>query len=379
MERELNWQIVNLSGPVEDLHDAPILLIEGNQPLKFTAEEEEKLRQFAQQGGIILGQADCGSVPFTNEFKRLAGRLFPAYEFRELPANHLIYTNLFDRKRWKAPMSVQGLSNGARELMLLIPSADPARFWQTGTYNGHEPAFELMANLFLYATERKEPLHRGDSWVVAPLAGVRPTASIKLARLEYGGNWDPEPAGWKRLSAVLHNEDAIDLTFLQIKLGEGKLASSGCKVAHITGTAAFTLSAAQRSELKSFVEGGGTLIADATGGDSAAATSLETEIAALTPAKLHVLAASHPALARMGVRADEIAFRTFAVKRLGAAHGPQVRGAEIAGGRTAILYSPEDLSAGIVGQSVDGIAGYTPTSATAVMKSLVLYGAGARN
>ncbi len=37
LERELNWQIVNLRGPVEDLHDAPILFISGNQPVNFTA------------------------------------------------------------------------------------------------------------------------------------------------------------------------------------------------------------------------------------------------------------------------------------------------------------------------------------------------------
>jgi hypothetical protein len=379
MERELNWQIVNLSGPVEDLHDGPILLIEGNQPLKLTAQEEEKLRQFALQGGIILGNADCASPAFTTEFKKLGTRLFPAYEFRELPANHLIYTNLFDRKRWKAPMSVQGISNGARELMLLIPNGDAARFWQTATYGGHEPAFELMANLFLYATERKDPRHRGDSWVIAPLADVKPTASIKVARLEYGGNWDPEPAGWKRLAAVLRNEDAIELTAVPIKLGDGKLAASGCRVAHLTGTGSFTLSAAQRSELKEFLESGGgggggtTLIADAAGGDSAAATSLETEIAALTPSKLRVLPRDHPALAHMEVSAEDITLRPFAARQLGRASGPRVRGADVAGRTAVILYSPEDLSVGIVGQAVDGIVGYTPASATAVMKSLVLF------
>jgi hypothetical protein len=32
-ERELAWQVVNLSGPADDLLDAPILHISGNQPL----------------------------------------------------------------------------------------------------------------------------------------------------------------------------------------------------------------------------------------------------------------------------------------------------------------------------------------------------------
>ncbi len=46
------------------------------------------------------------------------------------------------------------------------------------------------------------------------------------------------------------------------------------------------------------------------------------------------------------------------------------------GGRVAVFYSPEDLSAGIVGEQVDGISGYDPASATQIMTNLILYACG---
>ena len=37
-----------------------------------------------------------------------------------------------------------------------------------------------------------------------------------------------------------------------------------------------------------------------------------------------------------------------------------------------MIYSREDLSAGLVGQPTDGIFGYAPSSATAIMRNIVI-------
>jgi hypothetical protein len=374
VERELHWQIVTLGGQAEDLHDAPILFISGNQALSFAPAEEQKLRQFVEQGGLVLGHADCSNATFATSFKKLATKLFPTYEFRDLPATHPLFTGPFDRKRWHGVPALAGLSNGARELFLLIPSGDPGRLWQGAAYGGHESAFELLGNIYLYATERRDPRLRGDSWVVAPLTTIAATRTIQVARLEYGGNWDPEPAGWRQLAAHLHNELAIDVVAEPVKLGDGKLTYPAYKVAHLTGTAAFRLSESQRAELKRFIEQGGTLIADAAGGSGPAATSIETEIGALTSERLKLLPTNHPALAQMGMKAPDVALRSAARKIAGEAHGPRIQSASV-GGRDAIFYSDLDLSVGLVGQPVDGIIGYAPASATAIVRSLLLFAA----
>src|SRR5687768_9283246 len=134
IEKDLNWQIVNLNVDVEELHDAPILYISGRDSLQFTAEQEAKLKQYVEQGGIILGNADCSSVKFTESFRKLGTKLF-GWEFRELPEDHPIYTSAqYRRVAWKMKPTLLGLSNGARELMLLFPTADPAKGWQTQSF-----------------------------------------------------------------------------------------------------------------------------------------------------------------------------------------------------------------------------------------------------
>jgi hypothetical protein len=47
-ESELHWQIVNITGSVGDLHDAPVLYISGNEPLNLRAEDK------ARQGHLAV-------------------------------------------------------------------------------------------------------------------------------------------------------------------------------------------------------------------------------------------------------------------------------------------------------------------------------------
>ena len=61
LEGYLNWQIVNLNVPVADLHDAPIMYISGSEDLALSNQDIDKLRLFVEQGGMILGNADCGA------------------------------------------------------------------------------------------------------------------------------------------------------------------------------------------------------------------------------------------------------------------------------------------------------------------------------
>ena len=56
----------------------------------------------------------------------------------------------------------------------------------------------------------------------------------------------------------------------------------------------------------------------------------------------------------------------------GSAKMPQLRGITI-NGRIAVFFSREDLSAGLVGEPVDGIAGYSPATASELMTNLLLY------
>ena len=43
--------------------------------------------------------------------------------------------------------------------------------------------------------------------------------------------------------------------------------------------------------------------------------------------------------------------------------------------RPAVYYSPEDVSVGLVGQPIDGVAGYAPADAAKVVGAIVAHAA----
>jgi hypothetical protein len=378
VERDLNFQIITLAAPVEDMHDAPILYISGNKPLEFNAEQKAKLKRYVEDGGLIVGNADCNGAEFAASFRKLGTEMFAGYEFRPLADDHVIYTNQqFQRSKWKRKPTVLGLSNGARELMILFPDSDPAKAWQTQSPGGKEELFQVAANLFLYAVDKQGLRNKGETYLVKKDAKIRPQRTIKVARLIYPGNADPEPGGWRRLENVMHNEDKVGLEVEPVKLGAAALKGGGYDVAHLTGAGPFKLDELARSEIKAFVGGGGTLVVDAAGGSSEFATAVEGELSTIfgNDAKqlLEPLAAAHPVYAAGGKKLEDVAMRDWARANLGGdTRNARLRGITF-GGRLGVVYSREDLSTGLVGHPVDGIIGYQPKTATELMEKILLH------
>lgn len=374
LEGFLNWQIVNLQVPVSDLHDAPILYMSGSEDLALSNQDIEKLRLFVEQGGMILGNADCGSKNFTQSFYKLGNKLFPKYEFRKLPPSHPIFNEQFHAAKWKVRQTVEGLSNGVRELMIIVPETDMGKAWQTESTKVHEESFQLAGNIFLYAVGRENLEHKGDTYIVE--AEGEAGREIKVARVQAGENWDPEPGAWRRLSAILHNNRHVDIKPEPVKLGDGKLADY--KIAALTGTTKLILNANQREELKSFVTKGGTLIIDAAGGASDFADTAENELKqmfgkAATDAMAEPLPATHAIYTDPADKVDQIKYRYYARHLLtGGAHAARVRGVMV-GGRIGVFFSREDLTAGCVGEPVDGVIGYDPKTSTQIMGNIVMF------
>jgi hypothetical protein len=381
-ERFYNWQIVNLKVDPDELFDAPLLYIAGSESLGFKKEEVEKLKRYVEDGGIILGHADCDKERFSKSFRDLGKQMFPGYEFRAMPVNHPIYTRQqFNVNRWKSRPVVYELSNGVRSLMILLPKGDPGRKWQARGGKDDE-AFQLGANLYYYATDKNLDKFKGITHIVKPSGSKAPAAAaVKVARIEYAGNWNPEPAGWRRLGVILGNDHQLGVATVPVKLDGKALAATGATLAHLTGTTKFVLSDAQRKELKAFVQGGGTLVVDAAGGVTEFADAAEKELAATFgdaagKALTSSLPVGHAVFTQAGAQIKDFKYRAFTKPSI-SGKVPRLKGIEV-GGRTAVLFSREDLTAGMVGQDVDGVFGYAPAVATAIMRNIVLFATGGR-
>jgi hypothetical protein len=378
-ERWLNWQIIDASvGSVRDLHDAPILYISGGLPLYLTESDRAKIKAYVESGGMLVFNPDCKDLKFTKSVRDLLTNdktgLFPQYELKRIPQNHPILAGqIFSFKGKRTPpMSI--LSNGVRVLAVLFEE-DIGRAWQLRDANKAEQ-FEVMANIYQYAIDKTNFQFKGRTYYVEPDPKIATTRTIKVARLKHKFNWDPEPGAWRRLSALFRNQRKIDLKVDEVELGKGDL--SAYKVAHLTGTDKLSLDPAQRKQLKDFIEKGGTLLVDAAGGSGDFKLGVESELRQILPEKSaqeleRVLPESHPLFTVGGLPAPQIRYRTFAQGKItGSLTRPQLRAATL-NGRIAVIYSAEDLIAGMVGTPVDGVIGYTPESAADVMTRAVLF------
>jgi hypothetical protein len=366
---DFNWQVVDPTETLESLHDAPILYVSGSQALHFSDGEKDKLRAYVEEGGLILGNADCGREEFSKSFIALGHSLFPKYQFREVGSEDLIYHEMF--REFRSRPRVLELHNGIRKLMLLIPDTDPARAWQTRSTLAKEDAFDLAANIYLYAIDKRFVTGRGGSNFPKRDVGIQATRSLKMARLDLGDNSDPEPGGWRRMAAVMHNSHQLDLAVDHISAGQ--LAKY--KVAHLTGTGKLDLSDESRAAIQSFVRTGGTLIVDAAGGDVEFADSFQVQAAATFPDNaLDLLPPDDAIYHYPGCEMDKIRWRDAALERLRNKHVGALQAIKF-GKRIGVYFSRQDLSCGLVGQPVDGVYGYEPTTATTLMSAMLLYAA----
>jgi hypothetical protein len=378
LDRLLNWQVVNLDAQVDDLHDAPILYVSGDAALDLSDGHKKKLKKYIEQGGMLLLNANGGNREFTASAKKLAAEMFPDIgEFRELPSDHpILKSEQFQASEWKDRPVILGLSNGVRELMILLPKADPSRAWQAQLTSSRETMFELGGNLLLYASGKRNIREKGETYIVEPSARVKTNRSLRLARIKYDGMWDPEPGGWWRLAAVMHNRDQLNLQVEAVALGPQSNLSD-FKVAHITGSGHIRMSLDEWIQLHSFVQNGGTLIIDAAGGSQTFAEDIRTGLATafLDDANQidQPLRAGHVLYTEVGSKIDEVTYRAFARHVLTEdLKMPRLRGIKV-GDRIGVFFSAEDISAGLVGEPVDGIVGYDPESATALMEHMILY------
>jgi hypothetical protein len=374
-ERHLNWQIVSLeSATVSELDQSPILYVSGDRPVRFSEAQIDRLREYVDRGGTILFVNEGMDDRFAKSAMEAGKQLYPHLEFRPLPEDSPIYNANFAVS--KLPDGPAAMSNGVREMLLLFTAGDWSWKWQSANSKstGNDPRMGLIGNLLLYVTDSAPPRQKGDgTWVDAP-PSPRVDRTVRLARVQFNGNWNPEPAGWKRLANILlRRQIALEVT--PFDPSEQAIPRS-FPVAHLTATHRFELTEAACRNLKSYLEGGGLLFFDAAGGSIEAMVAFEQLMSRLVPgSEFRDLPTDHPVyLAPFagGMPAGEVRYRRSSLGRLPPGTAPRLRGV-FQGDHLLAIASGEDISAGLVGYQAGGIVGYTPTSSVRLASNVVLF------
>jgi hypothetical protein len=374
LDKPLNWQIVTLDDPPAQLGAAPILLITGAGDPNFSADDIAKLRAFVQAGGLIFSSANNADPAFTTAIvKKYAPELSEKhYEMRALPQSHELFApELYSRIA--PPPPLLGMSNGVREWWIHSPT-DMAVSWQTQKTSARDH-FLFPANLLRYATGNESLPNKLQTPPAPPATPVETARTIHLARLDYGGNCDPEPAAWPRLAAFAPPRFHTLLQIATVKIPDLDFAKT--PVAHMTGTGPFTLTPAEIASLKKFLDAGGTLLADSAGADPKFTASFQNLMTTLypdnPPAELPINDPVFNGSIPDSVKITDVDFRKYALAKMKDRQPKPKILAVTLHARHVILFSPEDITTGLLGTETWAIRGYTPQYATQLARNLLLY------
>lgn len=363
-EADMHWQIMTFAVEPRFWHDAPILVVTGSESPKFTPQQKQTLKEYVHQGGMILSLVECNGKAFDDAMKALYLELFPQYEMQAVGDDHPLMTAHL-KLRGRVDMGI--LSNEVRPLAMHI-NMDLPLDWQFRREATRRQSFEIPANILVYTTGRQFRSRGGHVWPGKPSAPAKKT--LKAVRLEIGSNFDPEPLALQRFSRLMQEQTGVALSEIE-NIKAMKLAAAKPDIAFLTGTGAVSIPADDADAIKTFVEGGGTLVIDAAGGDEEFRNAMRKSLDSIFgQASLQRLPIDSPIYTNTAYPVTEVHYRPKTGSK-----SPRLE-AVMVNGRAGVIFSGDDLTAALVGSLATTVSGYVPDSAYALLRNTVLMVAG---
>jgi hypothetical protein len=369
LERPLNWQIVPIEHEWTDWTDAPILYMASHKAPTLSDRDYDNIRSFINNGGLLFTQSDGSDANFDVFVAQMAHKLFPNYKLTDLPPDDPLYSVNYHLDP-KPHLKV--VSNGARPLIIHSP-IDLARAWQLHMSKVAKMPFQFGLNLFVYATGKRELHNRLEAGYLTAVKAT-PKYTIHVARLSYNGNWDPEPSAWTRYSRWFQRQTGYGLDVSTVPMSE--LQPQTAPIAILTGTDAYTPTMPEILAVRNYVQAGGVLFVDLCGGAGAFEESARTKLFAnsFPTGFLRVIPPEHPLLNTGKPGMEDLThphLRAFALEKLGISNDELPD--SFTAGHGHVIFTPLDMTDGLLNINTWAIIGYDPAYAQAFIKNLLLW------
>ncbi len=308
---DLTWQVVDIrAASVEDLLQSPVLYYCGNEnpmPGSETGVEElaQKLRGYVDRGGFLFAEAYTAGHEFDRGFRQLMTKVFPEPEYRLqlLPAEHPIWRTEEEVKPDRM-RPIYGIDFGCRTSVVYCPPAEQGVFrpslsclWEL-SHAGRDMKYpesvtdQIQAglstgiNILAYATNRElKPKEEQMSVHLQTKVDGDPSdrGRIRIANLRHPGGCEAAPRALFNLMETAANQLSIRPAVADEPISLTDDAIFGYPVVFMHGRNRFSLTEAERKQLKLYLERGGLLMANAICASEAFAASFRQEMEILFP------------------------------------------------------------------------------------------------
>ncbi|MBX3441097.1 MAG: DUF4159 domain-containing protein [Planctomyces sp.] len=392
----LNWQVVDLeqaakSEGVSALLQAPVQYLSGSdRPDAIQGPQLELLRECLMQGGFLFAVQNCENSDFDQGFRDLVTRMFPEGEFqlRRLPSTHDVYRSETVFTAQNAP-ELWGVDFGCRTAIIYAPYDHACRWQKWARFDPPQRhaevkrqvnrSIDLGVNIIAYATNRE--LH--DKLQAPPeLAGIDddPTQRGKLAiaRLRHTGGWDAAP------NALRHLNSALESTGFQIAGRSPNIPATDPSlfdfpIVYMHGRTNFAMTQDEIDSLRTYLDNGGVLFADACCGAAQFDASFREMIERMYGKPLELIPPTHELFKMpLGHDLQQVTRRVPSTDLKDALETREVVGPPIlegiaVNGRYVVLYSKYDLSCALEQQNTLACAGYSRADAAKIAMNMVIY------
>ncbi|HLJ94323.1 MAG TPA: DUF4159 domain-containing protein [Gemmataceae bacterium] len=363
-------------GLVGDLLQSPIVYFNGHKDPRLTGVQKKLLQQYVEQGGFILAEACCGQREFDQGFRALMRELFPDNPLKKLGPEHPI---------WRAHAAVppgsfalEGIDLGCKTVVIYSPQ-DLSCLWEANQVQGERAllAFRLGGNIIAYATGMEPPKARGTQVEVIheDAEGKEiPRGFLKVAQLRHDGDWHPAPNAMRTLMDHLRKSAQLDVTLQTKAVYANDPDLVDFKFLYMHGRANFVFSPEAVKNLRTQLEMGGLLFADACCGQKAFDTSFRDLVSQLFPdRKLEPIPLTDDLYSKEvnGSAVTTVRCRTTVpgdFREL----APYLEGIKV-GNRWAIIYSKYDIGCALEKHQSTDCLGHDHDSALRLGSAAVLY------
>lgn len=394
-QRDLSWQVVSAAtASVEDLLQAPVLFMNGREAPIFTADEKRKLRDYIDRGGFLFAEGCCDGTAFDEGFRQLTRDVFPEqeYQLRLLPPEHPIWrTELPVDPKFARPL--WGIDVGCRTSVVFCPD-DLSCYWElarTGRESSLPPAIRaeadaclaIGANVMAYATNR-EVKFKNEFFVTADAAAPADNfdrGKLYTARLQHPGGCNAAPGALVNLMQLASDKLQVRVETQPRELSMTDPQLFRYHLVFMHGRHNFRLTPAERKQLRTYLERGGMLFADAICSSREFNESFAREMAELFPEqRLERIPANHPLFTTeyggddlsVVERREPAQAGEGPLKSLVRQGEPYLEGIKL-GDRYAVIYSPYDISCALENHESLECAGYTRKDAARIGLNALLY------
>ena len=376
------------------LVQSPILYLNGHERLNLPGQHKEIFKKYVEEGGFVIAEACCGSPEFAESFQKLVKEQFPESQLRPMPAEHPIWRSFYAVPPAEFP-GLMVLERGCRTAMVFSPKP-LAGYWEESRFmapapagkdaaNRGEQAFRLAANVVAYATGMEPPSQRLTTQKITDkgmAVKTPPKGFLKPAQLRLPGEAPPAPAAMRNLSAYLQKNAKLDTVLDVENLGADSVDLPKYKFLYLHGRKTFTFGAEEINGLKSNLQTGGLLLADACCGSPQFDESFRKLAATLFPTqKLEVIPADDDLYSETVAGVKRVVIPTVkrrekastADKESGFADLPPLLEGIKVDGRWALIYSKYDLGCAMEGHKSSDCLGHTRESALRLAAAAVVY------